>query len=291
MLLTIDRPEAPAARPPLAPGRAADRDAWQDPWQDPSGDRDALPSAAMVASLLDEGESIEWAGRPAPGGLVRWSLACWAVFLPWTLFCLHWIDGLGLGDPGGLDDPFRWFCLAGYPFLALGIGGLATPLWVGHRARRTLHVITDRRELSFERGELTRSVRHRRAEDTAAIDTAGSTRRPTAFGVPSEGEHLDDPHAAADTLVVAAHTRPMPGFAPARGATGDRGHARAGARRDDRVRDLGRRADAGDGAGTAAAAGAGADAGTGAGTGAGPADSAATAIAGTRRRRERATSA
>ena len=219
MLLATDRLQVPIARPPLA-GTAPAPDPWQDPWQDPKGKPGRLPSAAQVAALLDENETIEWAGRPAPGGLVRWSLACWAVFFPWTLFCLHWINGLGMGDPGGLDDPFRWFCIAGFPFLALGIGGLATPVWIGHRARRTLHVMTDRRELTFECGVLARSVRHRDAErgrdpyyessnDTLTHlppDKAGNR----GFGVPSAREQRScNPSPACagpDTVVMPSPT-------------------------------------------------------------------------------------
>lgn len=220
MLLTADRPQGRNARPPLAPEASLpDRwhgpsqreryDSWQAPHGEPEPEPGLVPDAATIASLLDEDEVIEWAGRPAPGGLVRWSLACWTVFLPWTLFCLHWINGLGLGDPGGLDDPFRWFCATGYPFLALGLGGLATPLWVGHRARRTLHVITDRRELSFENGVLARSVRHRSPIDErlpqVRCDPKADRKEDRGFGVPSSGEDRFDDRVdgAAQRLDIA----------------------------------------------------------------------------------------
>jgi hypothetical protein len=122
---------------------------------------DADHPARAIIHHLDEGEVIEWAGKPDRRDALRWGLVTWGFFLPWTAFCTYWLYGLGTGHGAGFGDPFALFCLAAVPFLVIGFGGLTLPLWLAHRADGTLHVITDQRELTFESGLLTRVVGRR----------------------------------------------------------------------------------------------------------------------------------
>ena len=128
--------------------------------------READEDAALLETLhdwLEPGERIETIARPGLAQIAGWSLACWIVFVPWTLFCLDWYSGMGTpaGSPfgGSAEHAWQWFRLAALPFLALGISGLALPIWMVWRARIMRHVITDRRELTLEAALATRVVR------------------------------------------------------------------------------------------------------------------------------------
>ncbi len=136
------------------------------PLPPPLAPREADEDAALLATLhdwLEPGERIEAVARPSLTQVAGWSLACWVVFLPWTLFCLDWYSGMGTNSDhplgGTADHAWQWFRLAALPFLALGISGLTLPLWLVWRARATRHVITDRRELTLEATLATRVVR------------------------------------------------------------------------------------------------------------------------------------
>lgn len=141
------------------------------PQRPPPGQDGEHPARAIVHHL-DDGEVIEWAGKPDRNDALRWGLITWGFFLPWTAFSAYWVQGLGTGHGAGIGDPFALFCLAGLPFLLIGFGGLTLPLWLAHRAGLTLHVITDQRELTFEDGLLTRVVGRRvNSTDHAATPT------------------------------------------------------------------------------------------------------------------------
>ena len=128
--------------------------------------REAAEDAALLETLhdwLEPGERIETVARPSLSQVAGWSMACWVIFVPWTLFCLDWYSGMGtsIDHPlgGTADHAWQWFRLAALPFLALGISGMALPVWMVWRARDTRHIITDRRELTLEATLATRVVR------------------------------------------------------------------------------------------------------------------------------------
>ena len=133
---------------------------------DPRAPREADEDAALLETLhdwLEPGERVETVARPSLSEVATWSLICWVIFLPWTLFCLDWYSGMGTDVElpiGGIGEhAWQWFRLAALPFLALGISGLTLPLWMVWRARATRHIITDRRELTLEAALPTRVVR------------------------------------------------------------------------------------------------------------------------------------
>lgn len=136
------------------------------PPHDPRAPREAAEDAALLETLhdwLEPGERIEVVARPSLSEVATWSLACWVIFVPWTMFCLDWYSGMGTdGDrpvSGIADHAWQWFRLAALPFLALGVSGLALPVWMVWRANATRHIITDRRELTLEATLPTRVVR------------------------------------------------------------------------------------------------------------------------------------
>jgi len=140
------------------------------PPQDPRAPREAAEDAALLETLhdwLEPGERIEIVARPSLTEVATWSLGCWVIFIPWTMFCLDWYSGMGTDADhpvGGVaDHAWQWFRLAALPFLALGVSGLVLPLWMVWRARATRHIITDRRELTLEAALATRVVRRHSA--------------------------------------------------------------------------------------------------------------------------------
>lgn len=98
---------------------------------------------------LDGDEAIVWLGQPRPGRLMRKGFVLWLFFIPWTAFALFWMAGAAQFKWPALDEPATWFALFGLPFVAIGIIGLAAPLWIYHRARHSVHAITNRRALTI----------------------------------------------------------------------------------------------------------------------------------------------
>lgn len=148
--------------------------------------RHAAEDAALLASFhdwLEPGERIESVHRPQPLQLLRWTLVAWVVFVPWTVFCLDWLTGLGIDAPAAnspfgpgpdaIDAALQWFRFAAVPFLAVGIGGLLLPFWTAWRAHATRHVVTDRRELTLESDLLTRVVRRRPGRVPSSLHERG----------------------------------------------------------------------------------------------------------------------
>ena len=152
------------------------------PQASPRAPREADEDAALLETLhdwLEPGERIEVVARPSLSQVAGRSLACWVIFVPWTLFCLDWYSGMGtrVDTPlgGTADHAWQWFRLAALPFLALGISGLSLPVWMIWRARSTRHVITDRRELTLEASLATRVVRRHLARVPSSHDEIGDT--------------------------------------------------------------------------------------------------------------------
>jgi hypothetical protein len=115
---------------------------------------DTLPRE-LIARLTRElaGERILWAGQPAPGVAFWSSVGIWLFAIPWLAFALVW-EVLALGvffntgigkveGPGGILSYV--FPLFGLPFVLIGLGMVGKPLWKAHKAKRMVHVVTDKR--------------------------------------------------------------------------------------------------------------------------------------------------
>jgi hypothetical protein len=101
---------------------------------------------------LDEfvGERIKWTGMPDARRVFLIAGAIWLFAVPWTAFSLFW-ESITLSPffaakaPKMPDGLAIVFSLIGLPFVLVGFGMMAAPFYMLRRARRTLHVITDRR--------------------------------------------------------------------------------------------------------------------------------------------------
>jgi hypothetical protein len=120
--------------------------------------------ATRVESELAEGERLVWVGQPLPGLYRRRSIPLVFIgifFLGFSLLWLALTGGVALvaGGAAGQADPaagvgvggfMGCFALFGLLPLAMGIGMVTSPLWMGSMARKTVYALTDRRAIIFE---------------------------------------------------------------------------------------------------------------------------------------------
>jgi hypothetical protein len=118
------------------------------------GDSSLLPDGLreLVAAEVRPGESVRWLDRPIPARLARsaWPMALFAI--PWTAFALFWIWGATHGTCDAPTPEARLFPLFGVPFVLVGLGLFASPLWVLRSARRTVYLVTDQRAVVLSAG-------------------------------------------------------------------------------------------------------------------------------------------
>ena len=120
------------------------------------------PFAEAVRAELRRGEIIRWSGSPEgppPLGFVAFILIFGGV---WTCFSLVWESAaLGLfwdawfaenrsGTPRGVAALMTAF---GLPFVAVGLGMLASPWFIARKRRKTIYVVTDQRFLLIRLGD------------------------------------------------------------------------------------------------------------------------------------------
>jgi hypothetical protein len=141
------------------------------------------PLRALVESELQSGERVTWVGQPIPGRAMLGALPIVLFAIPWTAFSVFWIAGAAAGTAHSRDPGvFRMFPLFGLPFVLVGLGLLASPLWVRLTAKRTAYVITDRRAIvlaggwagsvtvrSFEPAQLTDLRRTQRSDGSGDL--------------------------------------------------------------------------------------------------------------------------
>ncbi len=115
---------------------------------------------AAVRDELRDGEELWYAGTPAAKYLARkmWPVALFGLFFGG--FAAFWISaaawgawfGGGSGKPASGTGPFILFPLFGLPFLAVGLGMVTSPLWVGRKAARTACCVTNQRAMQIQCG-------------------------------------------------------------------------------------------------------------------------------------------
>ena len=127
--------------------------------------QDLSPELKSFAEREFLGERLVWADRPDRRIHALISAAIWLFAIPWTAFALFWMSvpvatlyqyysGEAIGAPKGAPVAIMWFmALWGLPFVAVGVGMLATPFKVLWKGRRTLYVLTNRRLAVLEGGK------------------------------------------------------------------------------------------------------------------------------------------
>lgn len=117
---------------------------------------DLDPQALSQLSAELAGEEILWAGRPSERVTFRRAMPVWLIGVPWTAFAAGW-EAMALSayfaekerESGGVADLFATiFPLFGVPFVLIGLFMLIAPFRAAWRARRMVHILTDRRLVS-----------------------------------------------------------------------------------------------------------------------------------------------
>ncbi len=120
-----------------------------------------------------QGERILWAGRPSATRSFLVSLPIWLFAIPWTAFSLGW-EWMALGGwLSGKPSPSTThsimgvvFPLFGVPFVLVGLGMMATPFLAWRWARRTVHIIGDKRIVTMTVGRSLKVKTHPTASIT-----------------------------------------------------------------------------------------------------------------------------
>lgn len=107
---------------------------------------------SVVEDELEVGESVQWSAQPRPRRLVLSTLPIVLFAIPWTAFAIFWICGASGWQFPTLKGPGGFFPLFGLPFVLIGCAMFTAPLWALRKARRMLHLITNRRAIAFEGG-------------------------------------------------------------------------------------------------------------------------------------------
>jgi hypothetical protein len=111
----------------------------------PSPDGDAaLPRE--IAALLAPGEKVLWLGRPRPYVFMLRGLTNLAYGVTWSVLGAFWYHGAGgIGRYSAFQGWWRLTPLFSLPFILAGFSFFFAPIRLGARARRTWHLVTNRR--------------------------------------------------------------------------------------------------------------------------------------------------
>ena len=101
--------------------------------------------AERVAAELAPDEKLVWAGQPRLGLAVRPAFFLVPFGVVFTGIALVWVLAAG-AITGGLMAP------CGLPFIAVGLGLIASPRWLRWQARNTVYALTDRRAMVWQPG-------------------------------------------------------------------------------------------------------------------------------------------
>lgn len=165
-----------------------------------------LPRRQREAVIKEfQGEAIRWVGRPSAWRSFLVASLIWLFAVPWTAFSLGW-EWMALGgwlsgkpSPSSAHTVFGIvFPLFGVPFVLVGLGMMATPFLAWIWARRTVHVVGDRRFAtmtvsrrklkvkSYPIGNIVRTERSEKRDGTGTLKVITGMRRD------SDGDKVED---------------------------------------------------------------------------------------------------
>lgn len=164
-----------------------------------------LPRRLRDAATREfQGERILWAGRPSASRAFWAGTLVWLFAIPWTAFSLGWEAMALQGWLSGKPSPSAThtvmgivFPLFGLPFVLIGLAMMAAPFLAWIWARRTVHVIGEKRIACLTVGRRlkvktypTASVM--RTERTERRDGSGTLKVVTGLRRDSEGDKVEE---------------------------------------------------------------------------------------------------
>jgi hypothetical protein len=150
-----------------------------------------------------QGEAILWAGRPSASRTFLVSLLIWPFAIPWTAFSLGWMWMALGGWLSGKPSPSTThtimgvvFPLFGLPFVLVGLGMMAAPFLAWRWARKTVHVIGDKRIVSLTVGRKLKVKTYPigtvvRTERTESRNGSGTLKVVTGVKRDSDGDKVE----------------------------------------------------------------------------------------------------
>ncbi|MGQ0673314.1 MAG: hypothetical protein ACT4N2_10625 [Hyphomicrobium sp.] len=167
----------------------------------------ALPPL-LAAAIKQEtrGEVVRWIGRPKARTAFLQTLPIWLMGVPWSalMFTIFGVLVLSVTAdvPSTRTIPTGEYIAMGAvlifagAFVLVGAGMLLAPFWAAWKARRTAHIITDRRLLTITQGRsiTVKSVppdQLRTFERTERPDGHGSLKIVTGYAKDSDGDRVE----------------------------------------------------------------------------------------------------
>lgn len=146
---------------------------------------DATRAEETAMRQIEPGERLLWSGSPAPRAAAIAALPGTVVGVPFTGFAVFWVWS-AFQITSGSSGPGVFLPLFAAPFILVGLGLLASPLWGVLRARGTVYAVTERRALviiegpmggiwSYGPGEVRDLMRHERADGSGSVFFAWRT--------------------------------------------------------------------------------------------------------------------
>jgi len=110
---------------------------------------DRMKAEQIALRQIDPGERLLWSGSPAAGAAALRALPAGLFGIPFAIFALFWIwSSWSITSHGSSPaGPWSFFPLFGLPFVLIGLGIMATPLWAYLGAGRTVYALTEKRAL------------------------------------------------------------------------------------------------------------------------------------------------
>jgi hypothetical protein len=134
-----------------------------------------IPASVLsdAEQVLGDGELINWAWQPDPGYIRRQMGGLWLFFVPWTAFALFAVVG-GYRQ----DGLFSMVVFMGVLFALLGLFFLTRPARFAAEARRSIHVLTNRRLFTLETGTASKPTSY----DLADIESISNFENRAGLG-------------------------------------------------------------------------------------------------------------
>ena len=132
----------------------------------------------IAIQQMDSGERLLWSGAPSPAAAAMTALPASLFGIPFAAFACFWIWGAWSATSRGISHgPWALFPLFGVPFVLVGVGIVAMPLWAYLGAQKTVYAVTDRRALIIGAGPMKGVQSFTRADigDVSRVESANGS--------------------------------------------------------------------------------------------------------------------
>ena len=139
---------------------------------------DRMKAEQIALAQIDGGERLLWSGSPAPGLAALRALPGTLIGIPFAGFAVFWIwSAWSITSKGRPEGPWAFFPLFGVPFVLVGLGVMAAPLWAYLAAGKTVYALTEKRALiihggmvqTYDGATMAAIARHERPDGSGSV--------------------------------------------------------------------------------------------------------------------------